>query len=79
MYAKTLIFVAAVITSGSVFASERLGRDSVYAQQGASMIVPQKSAMAGNGRSSVYSKNVVVRPRAQAQQYAHVAAKPSRA
>lgn len=78
MYAKTLIFVAAVITSGSVFAGERMGRDSVHPQPGASMIVPQKSAMAGNGRSSVYAKDVAVRSRTQAR-YAHIATKPSRA
>lgn len=79
MYAKTLILVAAVITSGSVFAGERMGRDSVYAKPGASsMIVPQKNAAAGNGRSSVYAKDVVVHPRAQVQ-YAHIATKPSRA
>jgi len=55
MNAKAILFVAAIAASANTFAA---GRDSVYAQPGANAKMSAKSMPAGQGRSSVYAKDL---------------------
>ena len=55
MNAKAILFVAAIAASANTFA---VGRDSVYAQPGASVKMASKAMSAAQGRSSVYAKDL---------------------
>jgi len=52
MNAKAILFIAAIAASANTFAA---GRDSVYAQPGASVGKSAKSVIMVEGRSSVYA------------------------
>ncbi|HZP86475.1 MAG TPA: hypothetical protein VFB54_06620 [Burkholderiales bacterium] len=58
MNAKTILFIAAIFASSGALA-ESYGRDSVYAKSGTTTSKPSKgTAVAGNGRSSVYATDL---------------------
>lgn len=78
MNLKSIVAIIALAASANAFA-EPMGRDSVYATDGGSSATVVRSATsAGNGRSSVYAKDVAA-ARSERSTYAHAEFKPGRA
>ena len=75
-----LTLVAALLSATSAFADQPLGRDSVYAAAGASTAsrTGSVSAVAGNGRGSVYAADLPA-PTSKERVRIAVTLKPGRA